>query len=361
MVGHANMYTGPIVVASQALRRRWLKSMPDDVAATLHYRSDPDKHGAATLEVGAETILLLHMSRPTRFEPIGAGGVLVRLDLHGDVDFDEDDPEQVRGALEVDFGTIKPSAWRTMKKVLFEVASPPVAFTSGAAIEDREEELSSFVDVPLKKGCYEVDVAVVTQGARTLELIRLRPRGKSLDVSAAPRAAPPKKPKNALEVSPAVARLAKRIAWVGTDGGPVIAIRKEDAAKWKAARQYEDVMDAAFGIVRSGGVDVLVLPFPDLTGFVPWAKGGVLVRCDYGPQDACVALALGAEDKAWKPTKLRMTTGAIALLSAADDGKKGKTCALAKGTYAIDLLSSATATVDGEAAAVRGCVRLRRP
>src|SRR4026207_1578631 len=102
-VGHADMYTGPIVIASQALRRRWAKPMPDRVAAMLHERSLPDRRGAKLLAIGSETVLLLNDSSPTRFQLVGSGGVLVRLVENDDIDFDEDDPKQIRRALDVDF------------------------------------------------------------------------------------------------------------------------------------------------------------------------------------------------------------------------------------------------------------------
>ncbi len=355
------MYTGPILLAPAALRKRWAKQMPDHVAEMLDERSVPDKRGATLVEIGSETVLLLNDSSPTRFQAVGAGGVLVRLCENDDVDFDEEDSKQVRRALDVDFGAIKPSAWRPQKKVVFDVGASLELFASGAAVDDRGDDLSSFLPIPLATGRYDIDVAVVTQGERTLELLRLRPHGRTLDMSGAPRPAPQAKAKKMeLEVSPAVAALTKRTAWVGTDGGPVIALRKEDASRWKAAKQYDDVADESFGLVKSKGVEVLVLPSPNLTGFVPTAVGGIFVRCDYGEASACVAIALAAKNEAWTTTKLRMKTGSLLLGSAAEDGKKGRPCTLAKGTYAIDVLSAATATVDGEDAAVRGCVRLRR-
>lgn len=354
------MYTGPVVIATQAIRKRWLRSMSDEVAKILHDRCTPNASGAVPLELGKDAVLMMHMSDATRFQPIGAGGVIVRLDLHHDIDFDESDDDAVEEALEVDFSTIKESAWKKTKAVL-DVGEAPILFVTAAAIDDREEDLARWAEMPLKKGIYEVDLALVRQDERDLELLRFRPKGKKLDMSKAPRKAPEAKSKSELELAPAVARLAKTMPWVGTDGGPVVVLRSDQAKKWKGTLHYESVMDEGFGRMKVDGMDVLVLPLPHLTGFCRLGIGGMFVRCQYGEPDACLAVALAADPKAWKRMdKLELKTRDVALLSAADNGTKAKRCELSPGSYAIELLSKASAVVDGEEAAVMSCVRFRR-
>lgn len=122
--------------------------------------------------------------QPHRFHPIGDGGVIVQLDIHHDDDFDGHDNAPVHAALQVEFGAIKPSAWKRQKGVVYEISAPQILFCAAEESVDREY----YLKVALKPARYELDVAVVRFGigddGRTLELVRLRPAGTQLDMSA---------------------------------------------------------------------------------------------------------------------------------------------------------------------------------
>lgn len=356
---------GPHVLGTAAARKA--------IATTL---SEPDRKRLLAAEkkarpitkvaIAGHDLYVLAGSHHTRYVPIDARSVVVfRLTSHANPR--TGDLEQ---AMAYDPGWTT-GDWSTTRLALDVPAGGLVLFDTVAQAPEapqhaRRGKDSLALPLPAAAGYVVEHIAKQAFGPRqqhTAELLYLHPAGHRPPLVA--RAARPEAPVP-LEVDKAVAKAAKALKFVGTEGGPFVFLPARVAKQWwgvcnqagdpvygKQPTHYDRACDARgrVPILKVGDASALVLRSPDATALHPLASGVLLVRW-IGADHAAAVLAPALGPATFRSTKQKVESRGEPwlLFDAAQDGrdlpaKRVAKVTVPKGTYAIEQMDEWNGTV----------------
>ena len=289
-VGEYHWSHGPIVIASDALRRRWRASMSVGDAKKLAAA----KKAFARLTLSEGSALVLPGGNHTTWIPLDRrSGYLVRRQkyLH---------PRYVEALFE----SLEPSwfegPWKKVGTVtvdedlhLFDVAATGLA-QHGADPEDVSRCGDWFV-LELDAGRYEIHRSRMTLAveARDAEIEIFRVLRSGHDIPVVEGAPKPSKPVP-LRIDDAVSEAAASLTFVGTDGGPLVLVHEDDLPRWYGVVDEDgEFVDDADGdadywracagagdaalVEGCRGVQVLALRDPIAHAFHRTRDGGIFV------------------------------------------------------------------------------------
>lgn len=322
--------TGPLVLGTSTVRTI-VQTTRD--ARTLKALAKVTKGPVLARQLGKERVLLFPGQFPSTWHQIGPrAGVLVRLAGHSN---------HAAEALGVDPWAVAERDWqlavssvtldgpRDGARVLFDAVPRepgPIA-----------KEDANVLPVTLPPGKYVVDHATLGERDLAVALYRFRakdelpqpPQGKAIAVQPGPPAV--------LVLRKATAAAARKLKFVGTDGGPLLACPKSLLPQWHgvydakgeyvyetAPCDYDRACDAKGLIVSVGKGQALVLEGGS-TAFLQTEPGTAYLLHWVGADAGSHVLeaVLSAPSKAWRKQKevFTMTGNELALLDSAHAGK----------------------------------------
>ena len=342
VVGSYYWATGPLVLGSPSLRATVQDKR--DAAAMKALRK---ARGALTeISVAGEDALVFYGNFPSTWHALGKNaGVLVRMAGHGN-------PK----ALTIDPWAVPASAWKLgAAKLSLSGPARRVLFDSiaGGKMPVQGDDART-LEVSLPAGDYEVDRATFGEPPFQVTLQRVRPAGKVPTPPAGHVAAAPPSPPADVTLQKSTAKIAKRLVFVSTDGGPVLACPVELLASWHgvydAAGTYiydkepcdYDRACAERGYVLDVGAGQAMVLDRQSVAFVQLPDDTAYFLFWDGADDGAHVLeaVLSIPDKDWKKHANRFTI-ASKQLGLIDSAKAGRDAPAAKhpvkpGTYTIE-------------------------
>ncbi len=339
-VGSYYWATGPLVIGSAAVRKL-VQSKRDAAARKLLQRV----RGVSTIWIADECVLVFPKQLPSTWHQLDKrSGVVIRAA----------GPGIKPKALALDPWAVPDAAWKKFLPLFRLVGGPKRALFDAIARLDAPVTGAdaTTIAVTLPAGQYAVDRAHAGERDFAVTLYRVRPFE-----------APPKPPKqHKVKAPPAppadlvlrkeTIALAKKLKFVSTDGGPMLAAPRALLKQWhgtfdakgnhvydQAPCDYDRACDVKGLVLPIGKGEALVLEQFSVA-YLARPDGSALILFWVGADEASHVLEAVLAAKAWKPTRqtFTMTGRDLAFLDAAQDGKDrpayvGK---LAPGTYRIE-------------------------
>ncbi|MBK9752553.1 MAG: hypothetical protein IPO88_03425 [Nannocystis sp.] len=322
--------TGPLVLATSTVRAI-VQTTRD--AKTLKALAKATKGPVLARQLGKQRVLLFPGQFPSTWHQLGPrAGVLVRLAGHSNHEAE---------ALSVDPWAVAERDWKlAVSTVTLDGPADGARELFDAVPRDPQpiaREDANVLPVTLPPGKYVVDHATLGERDFAVVLYRFRakdelpqpPKGKRVAVQPGPPAI--------LELRKETAALARRLKFVGTDGGPLLACPRSLLPQWhgvydadgeyvygSAPCDYDRACDAKGLILSVGKGQALVLEQVS-TAFLQMEPGTAYLLFWVGADAGSHVLeaVLSAPSKAWKKQKevFSMTGKELALLDSAHAGK----------------------------------------
>ncbi|MFO0599543.1 MAG: Imm21 family immunity protein [Myxococcaceae bacterium] len=361
--------TGPIFIGSKKLADAAKARDPKLLDALKKEKKAP----ALKKVLGEQVVLFGGDNKPSKWLQEADGGVLVRVAKHVPHQRLDDVlamvPEQV-GA----------DAWK--RGVLkFKLSGDAQRFFIDPWSNNPAKPIPAPIAVSLAAGEWELDQGLAGKEPLVAQFTVFRKKGALAAVPSGPTKAVPTRPEVSLEA--ATKKAAKALRFVGTEGGPVMAIPVSALESWKGVfdangealygkgpTDYDRACDVKGPILKHGGVEVLVLDQESTAFFKASDEVSYFLRwigADHGSH--VLQAVLSAGPKAWKFTGKTFTVageGGLAVIDSAEFGRDVKKPAIADlkpGRYQLDEMTEFNGEViDGATRheVMASALRLRR-
>lgn len=223
VVGSYTWHTGPLVIGSAATR----KLVQDKRDAAARKRLQGVRGLAQVLGVGDELVVAFRGQLPSTWIPLGPRtGVLVRVAGH---------TNHVDEVLAIDPWSVPDAAWKPFLKLVKLGGAKAGARMLFDAIARMDTPIvgddRTTIPVKLLPGDYTVDKALAGQHAFKVTMFRFRPMVAVPVRPKRPPRRPPGPPDDVVLRDETIA-LAKNLRFLGTDGGPLLALPKPLLKAW---------------------------------------------------------------------------------------------------------------------------------
>lgn len=344
VIGSYYWATGPLVIGSAAVRKL-IQVKRDAAARKLLQRV----RGISTIEVAGERVLVFPKQLPTTWKQLGPrSGVAIRAS----------GPGIKPAALGLDPWAVPAAAWKKFLPPFRLLGGPKRALFDAIARLDQPltGTDATAIDLALPAGDYVADRAVVGERDFQVTLYRIRPPDAAPTPPTRRARKPQPGPPAELILRPATVALARKLTFVSTDGGPMLAAPRALLTSWRGT--FDDAGDHCYGkapcdydracaakglVMRIGQGQALVLD-QFAVAFLARPDDTALILFWVGADEAAHVLEAVLAATTWKRTRQSFTTTGreLAFLDAADDGRAAKPAfvgKLAPGTYRIDRMT----------------------
>lgn len=360
IVGGYFWTTGPLVLGTSNVRAK-VQTARD--AKLLEALAKETVGPVLERKLAKERVLLFPGQFPSTWHSLGPrAGVLVRLAGHSNHEAE---------ALGADPWAVAEGDWKlAVSKVTLDASADGALELFDSVPRDArpiEKGDANVLSVTLPPGKYVVDHATLGERDFAVVLYRFRPKDEVPQPPKGKRVLVQPGPPANLELQKETAKLAKKLRFVGTEGGPVLACPKSLLSAWHGVFDakgkyvyetepcdYDRACDAKGLVIAVGKGQALVLEQESTAFFRATSDTAYLlfwVGADKGSH--VLEAVLSAAPKAWKKQKetFTMTGTELALLDSANDGKKKPAFVgeLEPGRYSIEEMKEYDGQIlDGE-------------